>query len=125
MEERACTVDGRTYPLPEPFAVIATQNPTGTVGTAALPVSQLDRFMIKLSMGYPDKAAMRSIMSDRSSSDPLADVKAVCTAEKLIEMQKKAKAVFVDDSVYDYISDLCDATFLWAYPQEVLWHFAG
>ena len=66
--------------------------------------------MIKLSMGYPDKAAMRSIMSDRSSSDPLADVKAVCTAEKLIEMQKKAKAVFVDDSVYDYISDLCDAT---------------
>ena len=53
---------------------------------------------------------MRSIMSDRSSSDPLADVKAVCTAEKLIEMQKKAKAVFVDDSVYDYISDLCDAT---------------
>lgn len=110
MEERACTVDGRTYPLPEPFAVIATQNPTGTVGTAALPVSQLDRFMIKLSMGYPDKAAMRSIMSDRSSSDPLADVKAVCTAEKLIEMQKKAKAVFVDDSVYDYISDLCDAT---------------
>ena len=110
MEERACTVDGRTYPLPEPFAVIATQNPTGTVGTAALPVSQLDRFMIKLSMGYPDKAAMRSIMSDRSSSDPLADVKAVCTAEKLIEMQKKAKEVFVDDSVYDYISDLCDAT---------------
>ena len=110
MEERACTVDGRTYPLPEPFAVIATQNPTGTVGTAALPVSQLDRFMIKLSMGYPDKAAMRSIMSDRSSSDPLVDVKAVCTAEKLIEMQKKAKAVFVDDSVYDYISDLCDAT---------------
>lgn len=110
--------------------MIATQNPTGTVGTAALPVSQLDRFMIKLSMGYPDKAAMRSIMSDRSSSDPLADVKAVCTAEKLIEMQKKAKAVFVDDSVYDYISDLCDATrhneiFLWAYPQEVLWHFAG
>ena len=92
MEERACTVDGRTYPLPEPFAVIATQNPTGTVGTAALPVSQLDRFMIKLSMGYPDKEAMRSIMSDRSSSDPLADVKAVCTAEKLIEMQKKAKA---------------------------------
>lgn len=90
--------------------MIATQNPTGTVGTAALPVSQLDRFMIKLSMGYPDKAAMRSIMSDRSSSDPLADVKAVCTAEKLIEMQKKAKAVFVDDSVYDYISDLCDAT---------------
>ena len=73
MEERACTVDGRTYPLPEPFAVIATQNPTGTVGTAALPVSQLDRFMIKLSMGYPDKAAMRSIMSDRSSSDPLVD----------------------------------------------------
>lgn len=110
MEERTCTVDGRTYPLPEPFAVIATQNPTGTVGTAALPVSQLDRFMIKLSMGYPDKAAMRSIMSDRSSSDPLVDVKAVCTAEKLIEMQKKAKAVFVDDSVYDYISDLCDAT---------------
>ena len=105
-----CTVDGRTYPLPEPFAVIATQNPTGTVGTAALPVSQLDRFMIKLSMGYPDKAAMRSIMSDRISSDPLADVKAVCTAEKLIEMQKKAKEVFVDDSVYDYISDLCDAT---------------
>ena len=88
----------------------STQNPTGTVGTAALPVSQLDRFMIKLSMGYPDKAAMRSIMSDRSSSDPLADVKAVCTAEKLIEMQEKAKAVFVDDSVYDYISDLCDAT---------------
>ena len=96
--------------LPEPFAVIATQNPTGTVGTAALPVSQLDRFMIKLSMGYPDKAAMRNIMSDRSSRDPLSAVKAVCTADKLIEMQKKAKAVFVDDAVYDYISDLCDAT---------------
>ena len=109
-DRQAQGFDGRTYPLPEPFAVIATQNPTGTVGTAALPVSQLDRFMIKLSMGYPDKAAMRSIMSDRSSSDPLVDVKAVCTAEKLIEMQKKAKAVFVDDSVYDYISDLCDAT---------------
>lgn len=86
--------------------------------------------MIKLSMGYPDKAAMRSIMSDRSSSDPLADVKAICTAEKLIEMQKKAKAVFVDDSVYDYIQTFATPQgimkiFLWAYPQEVLWHFAG
>ena len=110
MEEKSVTVDGVTRKVPEPFIVIATQNPEGSIGTQLLPESQLDRFMIKLSMGYPDKAAMRSIMSDRSSSDPLADVKAVCTAEKLIEMQKKAKAVFVDDSVYDYISDLCDAT---------------
>lgn len=130
MEERACTVDGRTYPLPEPFAVIATQNPTGTVGTAALPVSQLDRFMIKLSMGYPDKAAMRSIMSDRSSSDPLADVKAVCTAEKLIEMQKKAKAVLLTTAFMTTSQTFATPQgimkiFLWAYPQEVLWHFAG
>lgn len=110
MEEGACTVDGQTYPVPKPFAVLATQNPAGSVGTTALPVSQLDRFMLRLSMGYPDREAMKSIMSDRSEGDPISAVKAVCSAEKLIKMQEKAKAVFVDDSIYDYISALCEAT---------------
>lgn len=110
MEEKACTVDGRTYPLPKPFVVLATQNPVGSIGTTALPVSQLDRFMFRLSMGYPDRAAMKNIMADRSEADPLAAVKAVCDAEKLIKMQEKVKAVYVDDAIYDYITALCEET---------------
>ena len=110
MEEGACTVDGITHEVPKPFSVLATQNPVGSAGTSMLPASQLDRFIIKLSMGYPDKESMKNILKDRHHENPLDNAKTVSNAESLIKMQKKAAETFVDESVYDYISELAEET---------------
>ena len=114
MEERACTVDGRTYPLPEPFAVIATQNPTGTVGTAALPVSQLDRFMICISMGYPsledEIKIAKNCEKDYENVRMSESVASVIDGEELLNIRKYVKDIFIADEVYDYICRLIRAT---------------
>lgn len=106
MEEGNVTVDGVTMQVPKPFAVIATQNPVGSIGTHMLPESQLDRFMIKLSMGYPDVAGEIRMLKDRSGSNPLFQVQPVVTREDITAMQQQAERVFVNDSIYEYLVKL-------------------
>ncbi len=110
MEERHVTVDGKTYRLPEPFIVLATQNPVGSAGTQMLPNSQLDRFIIKLSMGYPDFQSQVNILKERHTVNPLDKASAVVTAEQLEELIAKAAAVEIKDSVYEYVTHLAQAT---------------
>ena len=110
MEERHVTVDGETYPLPEPFVVLATQNPVGSAGTQMLPNSQLDRFIIKLSMGYPDFESQVNILREHHTDNPLNRIRAVVTAEQLKELSCAAGAVEVKDSVYEYVTRLAQAT---------------
>ena len=93
MEERQITVDGRTYPLEKPFVVIATQNNVGTAGTQLLPYAQMDRFMARLSVGYPDHDAQMALLKDRLSENPLDAVSQVLTREELLAMQAEARAV--------------------------------
>lgn len=110
MEEMRVTVDGKTYPLPQPFVVLATQNPVGSAGTQMLPSAQMDRFMIKISMGYPDFESQISILRDRHIENPLNRISPVVNLEQLQEMIKEANAVEVQDSVYEYVTRLTQAT---------------
>ena len=110
MQEGKVTVDGQSHPLPDPFVVMATQNPLGTAGTQMLPEAQLDRFMIKLSMGYPDFEAQVNILKDREQKDPLDTVKNVVSREEVIRMRQEAREIYVDDKIYRYITALTEAT---------------
>ncbi|MDD6207018.1 MAG: MoxR family ATPase [Clostridiales bacterium] len=109
MEEGKVTVDGITHPVPKPFIVIATQNPLGSSGTQKLPDSQLDRFMIRLSMGYPDHENALSILKGNQfqSIDSLSSITSLAQLEA---MQEEASALFVKDNVYEYILNLTEAT---------------
>jgi hypothetical protein len=110
MEEGQVTVDRVTHPLPRPFAVLATQNPVGSAGTQDLPNSQLDRFLMKLSMGYPDLQSQIHILRDRSGEDPLTRVQAVAGRDALCEAIRRVRAIHIADPVYDYIARLTEAT---------------
>lgn len=110
MEEGHVTVDGTTHPMPQPFVVIATQNPVGSAGTQLLPQAQLDRFMIRTKMGYPDFAEQVSILKDRHTDNPLNHVQAVTTREELLEMKRECTAIYVADPVYEYVTRLAQAT---------------
>lgn len=110
MEEGRVSVDGQTRELPKPFIVIATQNPTGSAGTQLLPESQLDRFMLKLSMGYPDFASEVSILKSKKDSNPLDSVERVATSEDIITLQNTVERVHVDDRVYEYVAKLAAET---------------
>ncbi len=110
MAEGKITVDGITREIPRPFMVIATQNPVGSIGTQMLPESQLDRFMIKLTMGYPDIESEINIIRSRQSANPLDSVRRVTNAEEIIKMQEVAESVYIDDKVYMYIAKLVEAT---------------
>lgn len=110
MEELRVTVDGTTYPLPKPFVVLATQNPVGSAGTQMLPSAQLDRFMIKISMGYPDFASQINILKERHTENPLDKVKAIVNIEQLQELMQEATRVEVADAVYEYVTKLTQAT---------------
>ena len=110
MQEGKVTVDGKTYKLPEPFIVIATQNPIGTAGTQMLPESQLDRFMVQLSIGYPTPEDQATILKDRSLKDPLATVRTIVSKEDILQMKAQAKMMYVDDKIYQYVSALAEAT---------------
>ncbi|MDE6521102.1 MAG: MoxR family ATPase [Ruminococcus sp.] len=110
MEEKSITVDGNTYKLPEPYTVIATQNPIGSAGTHNLPDSQLDRFMIKLSMGYPDFDGEVAILKAKFNSAPLENVNAVANARIITELQDYISNIYIDDRIYEYIVQLSNAT---------------
>lgn len=110
MEEGKVTVDSVTREVPKPFVVIATQNPIGSVGTQMLPESQLDRFMIKLSMGYPDMKSEIGILKERQNSNPLDNVMQVVDKEEILDMQNLVEEVYVHDSIYEYITMLVQQT---------------
>ena len=110
MEEKSITVDGNTYKLPEPYTVIATQNPIGSAGTHNLPDSQLDRFMIKLSMGYPDFSGEVNILRSKYNSNPLETVKPVADTDSIMALQEYISNIYVDDRIYEYIVSLSAAT---------------
>lgn len=110
MEEHRVTVDGVTHELPHPFLCIATQNPVGVAGTQALPESQMDRFMVRLSIGYPSTESQAMILKARKYSNPLEDVKPVCSVEDLSEVQNYLNSIRVHDDVLYYMIRLCEAT---------------
>ena len=110
MEEGHVTVDGEAHDVPHPFIVIATQNPVGTAGTQMLPESQLDRFMVKLSMGYPDRESQNELLRDRQTENPLERVEPALDAEGLMRLRAEVQAVEIADAMISYITDLTDAT---------------
>ncbi len=110
MEERRVTVDGVTYDIPDPFTVIATQNPTGYVGTYPLPEAQLDRFMLKLSMGYPSLAEEIAIIENRKSVNPLDSIKTVADVDTLRAIRGIVSEIKLDAKIYKYIVTLVAAT---------------
>ncbi len=109
MEEHNATVDGVTRALPEPFVVIATENPYGSSGTQMLPESQLDRFMVCLSMGYPAHEDAVQILKNNAAK-PIDSVKEIITMEELIAIREQTNNMFVRDEIYDYIVSLVEAT---------------
>lgn len=110
MEERRVTVDGVTTPAPEPFVVMATQNPVGSVGTQLLPESQLNRFMICLTLGYPTHAEEVLLLKERQGMNPVDSVVQVISREELVQMQAQVKSVHLDEDIYDYMVRLAEAT---------------
>ena len=111
MEEGNVTVDGNTYMLPKPFTVIATQNPTGASGTSLLPDSQIDRFMIRLSIGYPSAKDEKAMIESRKNGlNPMDNVKTVCDVNTILQMQAEVNNVFMHDNVTDYIVTLINKT---------------
>ena len=109
MEEGNVTIDRKNFVIPKPFIVIATQNPTGSIGTQKLPESQLDRFMIKISMGYPDRSNEIDILKGEKT-DKFKNVNQVLSATEIVKVQEIVEKVFVNDKIYGYIADLVSAT---------------
>ena len=110
MEEKRVTVDGKSYVLPKPFIVLATQNPVGSAGTQMLPSAQLDRFMIKISMGYPDFESQVNILHDRHTENPLDKIHAIVNIDELQQLICESNEVEVDRSIYEYTTELTQAT---------------
>ena len=110
MEEGQVTVDGKTYTLPQPFVVMATQNPTGASGTQLLPDSQMDRFAIRLSIGYPEPKDEREMVLNRQKGNPLAQVQQVMTRRELLALQEQVDAVYIKPEMVDYVVALITAT---------------
>lgn len=110
MEELQVTVDGVTRLLPKPFVVLATENPVGSAGTQMLPASQLDRFLIRLSMGYPNRASTAALLKDRHHVDPLSACQTVTTPDELEKLIADVVDIHVADRIYDYIAELVDVT---------------
>lgn len=110
MEEERVTVDGETHEVPQPFVVLATENPVGSSGTQMLPESQLDRFMVSLSMGYPDHQSLVELLRDRQKVNPLELARTVITREEVLKLQSEVQDVYVADEVLDYIAKLAEAT---------------
>lgn len=110
MEEERVTVDGETYELPQPFVCIATQNPLGSAGTHALPDSQLDRFMVRLSMGYPSVESQIEIVKQRAGQNPLDSISKVVDISEIIEMKEAVAVCHIDDAIIKYAAELCEKT---------------
>ncbi|GAC1648218.1 MAG: MoxR family ATPase [Herpetosiphon sp.] len=110
MEEAQITVDGITHPLPQPFIVLATQNPIEYEGTFPLPEAQLDRFLLRIHLGYPERADELEILERQRKQHPLLALNQVITADMLVEMQEQVKDVYVDALINEYIVSLTTAT---------------
>jgi len=110
MAEQHVTVEGVTHPLPSPFMVLATQNPIEHHGTYPLPESQLDRFMLRLRIGYPSAADERQILRDREHAEPLDEMQPVMSAADVLELQHSVSEVSVDDAIVDYLMRIVAAT---------------
>ena len=110
MQEHAVTVDGVTHPLPEPFFVLATQNPTGSAGTQLLPDSQTDRFMMRLSIGYPQPQDELDLLARKHGNYEARPLSKMTTAEEILEMQAEVSRLFVHEAIYRYILRLVQAT---------------
>ena len=110
MEEKKVTVDGVAHVLPDPFMVIATENEFGYVGTYPLPEAQLDRFLIKLSVGYPSAEDEAMILYNRKNGDPISNVEPVCSAEDIKNCIAEVSATHIDAAIYKYIVDIVAAT---------------
>ena len=110
MEENAVTVDGVTHRLPNPFVCIATQNPVGSIGTQPLPESQLDRFMIKMSIGYPDSTEQVEILTRHQKSEPIEGLKQIVDGDSLVEIQNYIGQINVSDDILNYMVTLCENT---------------
>jgi len=110
MEEGTITVDGKTHHVPTPFMVIATQNPIGFVGTHPLPEAQLDRFIMRISIGYPDTANEIKIISDRKTENPIDKIRTTISADDIIKAQNIVKNIHIDETLYKYIVELVAKT---------------
>lgn len=110
MEERNVTVDGVTHRLPHPFICIATQNPLGFAGTQRLPESQLDRFMVRLSIGYPNTEEQIQILQRKMYQDPLEDMKKIIDRDDLLEIQNYLTSITVTEEILRYMTVLCEVT---------------
>jgi MoxR-like ATPase len=110
MEERQVTVDGHTYPTDQPFLVLATQNPIEYEGTFPLPEAQLDRFMLRINIGYPDKSSEVAILGAQQFAHPIVSLDQVVSDRELLEAQEAVRQVYADDSIKEYIVNLCTAT---------------
>jgi MoxR-like ATPase len=110
MEEKQVTVEGETRPLPVPFFVIATQNPHDQLGTHALPESQLDRFLMRLSLGYPDRAAERALLTGRDRRELVDALPSLLTLAELQQLQQQVQAIHTAEPLLDYLQDLMAAT---------------
>ena len=110
MNEYQVTVDNQTYPLPQPFMVMATQNPIEHHGTYPLPESQLDRFLLRLKMGYPNAESEKEILRNFADSDPLRKVEPVMTAEEVVEIQQTVRHVPVDEQLMNYTLAIVEKT---------------
>lgn len=110
MEERQVTVDGTTYPMARPFLVLATQNPIEYEGTFPLPEAQVDRFMLRIHLGYPSKTDEIDVLNRQSDHHPIGDLEQVITAEELVSAQKSINEIYVDDLVKNYIVDVVTTT---------------
>lgn len=110
MQERQATIDGITMAVPDPFFVIATQNPVETSGTFPLPEAELDRFIMQIPMGYPEREGEKQILKRFAVEDPLISLQPVCTGEQIRDMQKACEGIYVDEVVMDYLLDIVEAT---------------
>jgi len=110
MEEFQVTADGNTFQLDKPFFLIATQNPVEREGTYFLPISQLDRFLVKMGMGYPDKTQEIQIILDREKEDPLDKIEPVVSKEEVVEIQNFVKTIKVDSKIYEYVVNIAQMT---------------
>jgi MoxR-like ATPase len=110
MSERQASIDGTTYPMPDPFLVIATQNPYEYEGTYVLPESQLDRFIMRIDVGYPAREAERDVLRSHRGGEPVDRLSPVVTLTEIKEAQMQVREVRFDDSLVDYLQDIVDKT---------------
>lgn len=110
MAEKQVTVDGNIYALEDPFLVIATQNPVEYIGTYPLPEAQMDRFMMRLSIGYPDKEQEIEIAKQNITGETYKNIEAVCSPQDILNMRKEVEAVKISDAIYSYIADIIRST---------------